>query len=61
MGKFNCPRCGKTFKQKSHFETHKKRKNPCENTLDAVKELVEKAVEERLSNITHLENTFKSS
>lgn len=61
MGKFNCPRCGKTFKQKSHFETHKKRKNPCENTLDTVKELVEKAVEERLSNITHLENTFKPS
>jgi len=59
MGKYNCPRCGKTFKQKSHFETHKKRKNPCENTMDTVKELVERAVEERLNSITPIENTFK--
>ena len=58
MGKYNCPRCGKTFKQKSHFETHKKRKNPCENTLNTVKILVEKAIEEHLNNITPLENTF---
>ena len=60
MGKYNCPRCGKEFKQKSHFETHKKRKNPCENTMEKMKEMVEKAVEERINNIRPIENTFES-
>ena len=59
MGKYNCPRCGKAFKQKSHFETHKKRKNPCENTMEKMKEMVEKAVEERINNIRPIENTFQ--
>ena len=40
MGKYDCPRCGKDFKQKSHFETHKKRKTPCENTMEKMKEMV---------------------
>ena len=60
MGKYNCPRCGKTFKQKSHFETHKKRKTPCENTMEKMKEMVEKAVEERINNMRPIENTFES-
>ena len=59
MGKYNCPRCGKDFKQKSHFETHKKRKNPCENTMEKMKEMVEKAVEERINNIHPIDNTFQ--
>ena len=59
MGKYNCPRCGKDFKQKSHFETHKKRKNPCENTMEKMTEMVEKAVEERINNIRPIENTFQ--
>lgn len=46
MGKYNCPRCGKTFKQKSHFETHKKRKNPCENTLNTFHPRVENVIQE---------------
>ena len=59
MGKYNCPRCGKDFKQKSHFETHKKRKTPCENTMEKIKEMVEKAVEERMNNMRPIENTFQ--
>ena len=59
MGKYNCPRCGKDFKQKSRFETHKKRKNPCENTMEKMKEMVEKAVEERMNNMRPIENTFQ--
>lgn len=60
MGKYNCSRCGKTFKQKSHFEIHQKRKNPCENTMEKMKEMVEKAVEERINKICHVDNTFQS-
>ena len=60
MGKYDCPRCGKVFKQKSHFETHKNRKKPCENTMEKVKEMVEKALEERLNAISTPENTFHS-
>ena len=59
MGKYDCPRCGKDFKQKSHFETHKKRKTPCENTMEKMKEMVEKAVEERMNNMRPIENTFQ--
>jgi len=59
MGKYDCPRCGKAFKQKSHFETHKKRKTPCENTMEKMKEMVEKAVEERMNNMRPIENTFQ--
>lgn len=60
MVKYNCPRCGKTFKQKGHFETHKKRKTPCENTMELVRDMVEKAVEEKINTmqLSNLENTF---
>ena len=57
MGKYDCPRCGKAFKQKSHFETHTNRKKPCENTMEKVNEMVERAVEERLSAMSAPENT----
>lgn len=31
MVKYNCERCGKDFSQKSHYDSHKIRKTPCEN------------------------------
>jgi len=31
MGKYNCEKCGKEFDQKSHYTTHKNKKNPCVN------------------------------
>jgi len=40
MGKYDCPRCGKGFNQKSHFENHKNRKKPCENTMEKVKDMI---------------------
>ena len=30
MVKYQCDRCGKTFKQKGHYTTHINRKNPCQ-------------------------------
>lgn len=33
MVKYSCERCGKNFAQKSHYDSHNRRKNPCENTI----------------------------
>ena len=51
MGKYSCEKCAKSFSQKSHYDKHLSRKNPCEIQTD-------KAVEEKMisnnteSNIT---------
>ena len=39
---------------------HKKRKTPCENTMELVRDMVEKAVEEKINTmqLSNLENTF---
>ena len=48
MVKYSCERCGKDFSQKSHYDSHNRRKKPCENNADKIKQLVDKAVEEKL-------------
>ena len=48
MGKYSCEKCAKTFSQKSHYDKHLTRKNPCEIQTDKIKELIDKAVEEKL-------------
>mgnify|MGYP006131762363 CR=1 FL=1 len=50
MVKYSCERCGKEFSQKSHYDSHKKRKRPCVNNVDKIKELVDKAVEKKLKD-----------
>ena len=60
MVKYSCERCGKGFSQKSHYDSHNRRKTPCENNADKIKVLVDKAVEEKLkklnNNISIIEN-----
>ena len=51
MVKYSCERCGKEFSQKSHHDSHKKRKTPCKNHADKIKELVDKAVEEKIKEL----------
>lgn len=51
MTKYECERCGKEFSQKSHYNSHKNRKRPCENNANKIKELVDKAVNERMSQL----------
>ena len=51
MVKYSCERCGKGFSQKSHYESHNRRKTPCENNSDKIKELVDKAVDEKLKEL----------
>ena len=48
MGKYSCEKCAKSFSQKSHYDKHLTRKNPCEIQTDKIKALIDKAVEEKL-------------
>lgn len=63
MVKHICEKCGKEFKQKSHYISHINRKNPCISetkvvlTETAIKELIDKAVEEKLKNISSSNNS----
>ena len=50
MSKYTCEKCGKEFKQKCHYTTHLNKKNPCVNELK-IKEIVDKAVEDKISKI----------
>lgn len=50
MGKYNCEKCGKEFKQKSHYTTHINKKNPCVNE-SKLKEMIDNAVKEKLTEI----------
>ena len=54
MDKYNCERCGKTFKQKSHYNSHKNRKKQCDN----VNKLIEKKV--KIDTIKNLKNILNS-
>ena len=51
MGKYSCERCLKEFSQKSHYDAHKKRKTPCDNSVNKIKALVDKAVEEKMNEL----------
>ena len=33
MIKYSCERCGKEFSQKSHYDSHNRRKTPCDNKM----------------------------
>ena len=48
MSKYSCEKCGKSFSQKSHYDKHLSRKNPCEIQTDKIKALIDKAVEEKI-------------
>ena len=53
MVKYSCERCGKGFSQKSHYDSHNRRKTPCENNADKIKVLVDKAVEEKIKELNN--------
>jgi len=50
MGKYNCEKCGKEFKQKSHYTTHVNKKNPCV-VENKIKEMIDNAIKEKLIEI----------
>ena len=49
MVKYCCNRCGKDFSQKSHFNAHLKRKFPCANNMKKLKTMLEKIVEDKIT------------
>ena len=50
MPVYTCERCLKEFSQKSHFNKHLERKNPCQNNKGKIEEVVEKMVNEKIDN-----------
>jgi len=52
MVKYSCEKCGKEFKQKSHYDQHMRKKNPCvhENKL---KEMITNVVKESIEQPTN--------
>ena len=57
MPVYTCERCLKEFTQKSHFNKHLQRKNPCQNIKGKIQEIVEKMVNEKLNIILNKEST----
>ena len=51
MVKYTCEKCAKSFSQKSHYDKHLTRKNSCDIKTDKLKELIEKAVEEKINEL----------
>ena len=60
MVKYCCERCGKNFSQKSHYDSHNRRKTPCDNNVDKIKELVNKAIEEKLKVLINKKNIVEN-
>ena len=52
MVKYICKRCGKEFSQKSHYDSHNRRKTPCENNVDKIKTSIASITEIGISLIT---------
>jgi hypothetical protein len=62
MPKYSCERCGKEFSQKSHYDSHKRRKKPCENYSNKIQAMVDKKVKEAINDLNlsiNQMNTFK--
>jgi DNA (cytosine-5)-methyltransferase 1 len=49
----SCEQCGKNFYRKSHYDSHKRRKTPCENNSNKIKQLVDKEIEEKLKELNN--------
>ena len=48
MSKYSCEKCAKSFSQKSHYDKHISRKNPCEIQTDKINALIDKAVDKKI-------------
>jgi DNA (cytosine-5)-methyltransferase 1 len=53
MVKYLCERCGKEFSQKSHYDSHNRRKTPCGNNADKINSLVYKSVEKKIKELNN--------
>ena len=55
MGKYSCDDCGKEFTQKSHYDSHKRRKTPCESSVNKIAEL-EQQIQQLKTKMEYIEN-----
>ena len=53
MVNYSCVRCGKCFSQKSHYNSHKRRKTPRENNINMIKEFIEQTIEEKINELNN--------
>jgi len=51
MVKYTCSKCLKDFTQKSHYDKHNIKKTQCNNTIEKLELLINKAVDNKLNNI----------
>ena len=51
MVEYSCQACGKTFKQKCHYEKHLQRKTSCDNIRDRIEYIIDKKVDEKIQNL----------
>lgn len=58
MGKYSCDDCGKEFTQKSHYESHKRRKTPCESSANKIKQL-EDEIQQLKNKLQYLEENIE--
>ncbi len=58
MVNYSCEKCGKEFSQKGHYTKHLNKKNPCISE-SKIKEILDKAIEEKLNNLNKNNNDNK--
>jgi DNA modification methylase len=59
MVNYVCEKCGKEFGQKSHYDKHQNKKNPCVNEKkleEIIEKKIEKKIEEKTKNEIHIRN-----
>jgi len=44
MSKYNCKRCLKEFSQKSHYDKHQNKKNPCQDNKRLIEEVIKNII-----------------
>ena len=52
MTVYTCERCLKDFSQKSHYNTHKKRKIPCQDNSKKISNVLENKITETVEQVT---------
>lgn len=63
MPKYTCERCFKEFSQKSHFDKHQNKKNPCQDNKGKIEKIVENIIinKKMSSNIRMSNNNMTST